>query len=64
MGGPLKFSWRVAGLKSADFTQGQDTAKPQVQLKSGYGEYIFELTVTDQNGRRATDTTKVNFEDP
>jgi hypothetical protein len=64
MGGPLKFSWRVAGLKPADFIQGLDTAKPRVRLNGGYGEYIFELTVTDQNGQRATDTTKVDFVDP
>jgi hypothetical protein len=63
MGGPLKFSWRVSGLKPADIL-GADTAKPRVQLNGKYGEYVFELTVTDQYGRRATDTTKVNFVDP
>jgi len=30
----------------------------------GFGDYVFELTVTDQNGQRATATTTVTLIDP
>ena len=30
-----------------------DTAKPWVQFVGGYGEYTFELTVTDPKGASA-----------
>ena len=62
-GGPLTFSWRVAGVKPASITNGS-TAVPQVQLMGGFGDYVFELTVTDQNGQRATATTTVTLIDP
>jgi hypothetical protein len=62
-GSPVTFSWRVAGLKPADIDS-PTAARSRVVLKGGFGEYIFEVTVTDKNGNRATAQTKVNFVDP
>jgi hypothetical protein len=62
-GDPITFSWRVAGAKPAVIT-GADTARPTAVPWQGYGDYIFELTVTDDKGLRATATVTVNWIDP
>jgi hypothetical protein len=62
-GGPLTFFWRVSGAKPAEITGG-DTATPRVTFQQGYGEYIFEVTVTNSAGQRCTATTRVNYIDP
>ena len=50
-GEPLAFSWKRTGKSAA--MMGADTAKPIVQFTEGYGEYSFELTVTDPKGASA-----------
>lgn len=62
-GGPLTFSWRVTGAKPAEIS-GANTATPQVYFQQSYGEYLFEVTVTNSGGQRCTATTRVNYIDP
>ncbi len=62
-GDPITYSWRVAGSKPAEIT-GANTATPTVRFLQGWGDYIFELTVTDDKGARSTATTLVNYIDP
>jgi hypothetical protein len=58
-GETLEYEWRVvrgaAGLVNAN------TAMPRVQLTSNFGEYLFELTVTDSKGRTSTDAVTVTY---
>lgn len=62
-GDPITYAWRVAGSKPAEITGG-NTATPTVRFQQGWGDYIFELTVTDSKGARSTSTTLVNYIDP
>jgi len=62
-GDTITYSWRVAGSKPAEITGGT-TATPTVRFQQGWGDYIFELTVTDSKGARSTSTTLVNYIDP
>ncbi len=62
-GDTITYSWRVAGAKPADI-YGATTATPTVMFLQGYGDYVFELTVTDAKGARSTATTTVNYLDP
>jgi hypothetical protein len=62
-GDPITYSWRVSGAKPASIV-GANTATPSVTPQQGYGDYIFELTVTDDKGARSTATTTVNYIDP
>jgi phospholipase C len=60
-GKPLSYSWQVvAGSPSASITGGI-SANPSVQFDSGFGAYIFQLTVTDSTGRTASDTTTISY---
>jgi hypothetical protein len=62
-GDPITYSWRVSGAKPAEIIGG-NTATPTVRFQQGWGDYIFELTVTDDKGARSTSTTLVNYIDP
>jgi len=57
-GDPISFSWRVVGSKLAEITGGS-TPIPVVKFLSGWGDYTFELTVTDSFGATSTATTHV-----
>ncbi len=60
-GKPLTYSWKVAtGGKTASISKG-DTSTPLVQFQEGYGNYGFELTVTDSAGKTDKDTTTVLY---
>lgn len=60
-GGLLGFSWRAVG-RQPELILGGDTATPTVRFAPlAFGEYVFELTVTDSKGRYAKSTTKVFF---
>lgn len=58
-GGTLTFSWRSVG-KSAGIIGG-NTASPRVQFGEGFGEYTFEVTVTDSAGAFSTAQTKITY---
>jgi hypothetical protein len=60
-GKPLTYKWTMApGSPTASISKA-DTATPIVQFPTGPVPYIFELTVTDSQGRSATDRVTVNF---
>jgi hypothetical protein len=57
----IGFSWRAVGRQPL-LILGADTATPTVRFAPlAFGEYSFELTVTDARGRFAKSTTKVFF---
>lgn len=57
----IGFSWRAIG-RQPELILGADTATPTVRFANlAFGEYVFELTVTDSRGRFARSTTKVFF---
>jgi hypothetical protein len=59
-GDPISFSWRVVGPRQAEIAGGA-TPIPVMRFLNGWGEYIFELTVTDASGATSTSTTEVRF---
>ncbi len=57
----IGYSWRAVGRQPA-LLLGGDTATPTVRFDPlTFGEYTFELTVTDSQGRFSKATTKVFF---
>ena len=57
----IGYSWRAMG-RQPELILGGDTATPTVRFASlAFGEYVFELTVTDSRGRFSKATTKVFF---
>lgn len=58
-GQPLTYSLRVIS-GSAAVTQG-NTSRPLVQFSGGFGDYVFELTVTDSTGATSTDRITVRY---
>ena len=66
IGGALKYSWRLVGFgeyRLADINP-PNSPTPTVELKSGIGRYIFELTVEDSEGAKNTDTVTVTLRLP
>ena len=60
-GKPLTYSWKSApGGKNASIVNAT-SVNPLVQFTEGYGNYIFELTVTDSTGIQAKDTTTILY---
>jgi hypothetical protein len=55
----LTYSWRVT-QGSANILE-PTSAQPRVQLNQNFGDYVFELTVTDPAGKTSTDTVKVSY---
>ncbi|MCS6953400.1 MAG: PKD domain-containing protein [Bryobacteraceae bacterium] len=62
-GDPISFAWRFIGPRHAEI-QNANTPNPVVRFLHAWGEYIFELTVTDAWGLSSTDTVRVNFVHP
>jgi hypothetical protein len=57
----IGYSWRAVG-RQPELLLGGDTATPTVRFAPlAFGEYVFELTVTDSRGRFSKATTKVFF---
>jgi len=56
----IRFSWRNVGALQPKEMRGTDTAQPTVFFQH-YGEHVFELTVTDADGRFATSTVRVFY---
>ncbi|MEN6609140.1 MAG: PKD domain-containing protein, partial [Bryobacteraceae bacterium] len=62
-GDAITFSWRNTGARAAQVS-GNTTAIPVVTFLNGYGDYTFELTVTDEHGATSTDTVEIKYRDP
>jgi hypothetical protein len=62
-GDPITFAWRVAGPRQAEI-QNANTPNPVVRFLQGFGDYVFELTVTDPWGLTSTDTVRIRYADP
>jgi hypothetical protein len=60
-GKPLTYRWGMAAGSPIASLSNANTATPIVQFPTGPSPYIFELTVTDSEGRTATDRVTVNF---
>jgi hypothetical protein len=58
-GDAITYSWKSVG-KSASLRNAA-SATPVVQFGEGFGEYEFELTVTDSKGLSSTDRVKVLY---
>lgn len=58
-GGPLTYSWRVLQGRAAIVDPTSPT--PTVQLAGMFGDYVFELTVTNKAGLSSTATVTVRF---
>ncbi|MBY0374860.1 MAG: hypothetical protein K2Q23_12755, partial [Bryobacteraceae bacterium] len=57
----IRFSWRAVGRAPLEI-RGADTPRPTVIFQTGaYGDYVFELTVTDADGKFATSTMRVFY---
>jgi K319L-like, PKD domain len=59
IGSTLTFEWRAV-TKSAAIIHG-DTATPDVQFGEGFGEYTFEVKVTNAAGASATASATIKF---
>ncbi|HXG31915.1 MAG TPA: OmpA family protein [Bryobacteraceae bacterium] len=62
-GDPITFAWRVVGPRQAEI-QNANTPNPVVRFLQGWGDYVFELTVTDPWGLTSTDTVRIRYSDP
>ncbi|MGH9626819.1 MAG: PKD domain-containing protein [Bryobacteraceae bacterium] len=58
-GDTLTYNWVVVGRTVSIINS--NTAKPIIQFGQGFGDYIFELTVTDGKGGTATDRVTINY---
>lgn len=56
----IRFSWRSVGSLNPKEMRGTDTAQPTVFFQH-FGEHVFELTVTDADGRFAVATVRVFY---
>lgn len=61
-GDQLSYKWRILGDTQMTFTE-QTTPTLDVPTTTLDGEYVFELTVTDQSGDSDTDTVAVSVID-
>ena len=58
----FRYSWRAIGPRAPMEIHGADTATPTIRFQQyNYGEYMFELTTTDGDGRFTTDTVRVFY---
>ncbi|HSB15253.1 MAG TPA: OmpA family protein [Bryobacteraceae bacterium] len=62
-GDPITFSWRNLGPRQAEISNGT-TPIPVVKFMNGWGDYAFELTVTDSRGASSTATVHIQYRDP
>jgi hypothetical protein len=57
--GTVTYSWRSIGKSAAVIDP--TSATPRVQFGEGFGEYVFQVTVTDNTGATATGQVKVMY---
>jgi uncharacterized cupredoxin-like copper-binding protein len=62
-GDPITFEWRAIGSRTAA-VKNPSAVRPTVEFSGGYGEYIFELMVTDDKGAMDRDVVTVHWVDP
>jgi hypothetical protein len=62
-GDPITFEWRAIGTRTAA-VKNPSAVRPTVEFSGGYGEYIFELMVTDDKGAMDRDVVTVHWVDP
>ena len=70
---PITYSWKLVNFvpdpatkgtgPSTPTISGANTARPVVTMPQ-WGQYVFELTVTDDKGESSTDYVRVTFVDP
>ncbi len=63
-GDTLTFQWRQIGQVNNDGSAAildANSATPRIQLSGIFGDYLFELKVTDSKGNSATKTVRVRF---
>jgi hypothetical protein len=58
-GGVLSYAWRSTGKSAAVI--GPNTVKPSVQFGEGFGEYTFEVTVSNAKGLSSKAQVKVQY---
>jgi hypothetical protein len=58
-GDPLTFQWRSIGRQAA--ISNANTAQAQVQFGGEVGEYVFEVTVSDNQGNSSTGRVTVTY---
>jgi len=57
--GSITYSWRNIGKSAAVIDS--NTSTPRVQFGEGFGEYVFQVTVTDNTGATATGQVRVQY---
>jgi uncharacterized cupredoxin-like copper-binding protein len=62
-GDPITYEWRVIGSRTATI-KNPTASRPTVEFSGGYGNYEFELMVTDDKGAMDRDTVAVQWVDP
>ena len=60
-GKPLLYQWTMASGSPVAAINFANTAAPAIQFGSGFGTYVFVLTVTDSAGNTATDNATVTY---
>jgi hypothetical protein len=58
-GDPLTFQWRSVGRQAA--ISNANTSRAQVQFGGEVGEYVFEVTVSDDQGNSSTERVTVTY---
>ncbi|BDC52805.1 alkaline phosphatase [Bryobacterales bacterium F-183] len=57
----LTYQWRSIGKSAAVIPQASDLSKIAVQFAQGPGDYVLELTVTDNTGAQSKATTTITY---
>ncbi len=60
---PITFEWRAVGTRESRVLEATSET-PTVEFSGGFGEYVFELKVTDDKGFSGITTVKINWLPP
>lgn len=61
-GDPITFSWRFISGVGTSTLSGANTATPTAFMSGPFGDYLYELTVTDNKGASSTAVVRVTFD--